>query len=268
MADSENLADAVAALIVGMLPAREQPGGPGAYTVLPPDYSVHDLEHLQPAPNRIRQSITLTEVQDFVTYCNRFATKDTMGFHNWRNRSASAALDYHAPGAPSHCSHRANFKARRDNRWDRWRAKDGDSMSQSAFARFLEVRAHEIVEPDAATVIETCLNLQRVKKVSWRSSVHLPSGLRQLAFVEEDETRGEVRVPETFKIEVPIFEGTEPSILMARLRTHISDGGILSMCYEFDDVDEIERQAFELLLVEIRAGVKFPMLATGAGVGD
>ena len=120
-----------------------------------------------------------------------------------------------------------------------------EQMSQVHFGRFLEERAPDVVDPDAATVVEVCMNLDAIKKVAFKSAVRLSDGFRQLEYVESNgDARGAVRVPEVMTILVPVFEGMEPERIKVRLRYRMNEGALI-MWVTIDNADDIERLAFE-----------------------
>lgn len=215
------------------------------FATLPDGYSVHDLEKFEPAPRRARADHKFREVETLAEYLIRYGNQDSVAFADWRARTIRAVIDYHEPdGAPAFGEHRASFIAQRTSAWEAWRGVHDKPMAQVAFGRFLEENAHLILEPDAASVVEVCMALDAVKRVSFRSSIRLSDGFRQIEYTEDNDTKGGVRVPENLVINVPVFEGQEPQRIPVRLRYRI-DEGKLSLWVTIDHLDDIEREAFE-----------------------
>lgn len=216
-----------------------------AFMVIPADARIADLEHLQDAPNRIKAKPVFRHVSSLAAYTKRFGDEASVAFSDWRKGEIAVHLDYHSDAlVPSHDDHRATFKAQRSASWEGWRKANDKPMRQAEFGRFLEERAHEIVEPDAADVVEVCMNLDAIKKVSFKSSTRLSDGYRQISYTEEGDMKGALRVPETLTILVPIYEGEEPERVKVRLRTRVEDAS-LHLFVTFDNLDLIEERAFQ-----------------------
>lgn len=219
-------------------------GARAAFAIVPPDYDVRSLEPYQDGPNRITARPVFRDVASLAVYCATFETVDTLAFSDWGKHSISVVFDYHAASAAHHCDHIAAFKAEFSKPWQKWRAMDDKGVTQITFGRFLEEQAHHIVRPDAASVIELCMNFEAIRKVDFKSAVRLQNGTRQISYVEADEVRGSVVVPETIDIRLPIFEGMDPQVVTVRFRYRI-DEGKLFLALTFDNLDELEREAFD-----------------------
>jgi len=126
-----------------------------------------------------------------------------------------------------------------------WSNMHERSVPQIEFARFLEERAHEIVAPDAATVIETAMSFEALRRVDFKSAVRLSNGTREFVYVEEDQAKGKVVMPERLSFAVPIFDEMEKQTVSARIRYRL-DEGRLFFSIVFDDLSEIERDAFQV----------------------
>lgn len=217
----------------------------GAFVALPEGFMVHDLEDFQARPNRVSEAVTVREVASLAEYLTRFADANTVTFADWAAGKIKAVLDYHGPkGAASHASHSCTFAAQRSAAWAAWKNANDQQKSQVGFGRFLEERAPDVVKPDSATIVETCMSLDAIKKVSFRSAVRLSDGFRQLQYVEDNETKGGIRVPEVITILVPVYEGMEPDRIDVRLRYRM-DEGKLTMWVTIDNLADIEKAAFE-----------------------
>ena len=249
------------AALRGLVPALPQPitvgaGGP-AVVALPDDHTVHDLEHLQPRPNRARASVHVTDSRSLSAYLKRFAGPETVIFADYDARRAVAKIDYHGERGtsgvpPSHRQHSATFTARFALAYDQWREAAGKSMTQTAFAEFLEDRMDDIRAPDAATVMEAVMAFSMARKVTFSQSIKLASGMRQLTYREEDEqTKGALQVPERIDLFVPVLSETEPQSLRVDVRYRISSEGKLSFGLHIHDQEAVETEAFDRCVDQI-----------------
>ncbi|MFS9629918.1 DUF2303 family protein, partial [Klebsiella pneumoniae] len=60
----------------------EVPGIPAPLALVPSEVRIESLEHLLPAPSRIKQKLTVLDAESFISYVNRFSTQATAVFCN------------------------------------------------------------------------------------------------------------------------------------------------------------------------------------------
>jgi uncharacterized protein YfdQ (DUF2303 family) len=117
--------------------------------------------------------------------------------------------------------------------WQTWTGVDGRMQGQVAFAEFLEQNLADIVEPAGATMLEIATYLESKRDVAFRSGVRLNSGAIQFEHSENIEARvgaGQVAVPETFTIGIPVFVGLAPFAMVCRFRWR-NESGKLTLGY-------------------------------------
>lgn len=257
-----DLAEATAQAMAGKLPLVKMDQAHNV-ALVPDGYSIERIQGVPVRPEAMNLKPLFFEAGSLAEYVNRFWTKNAVAFTDWQ--AASIYVDFcflsmsdeGQPGDKHWSDHAAKFVARKADPWRKWFGLHDKLVSQRLFIRFLEERAHEIVTPDAASVIDVCMNFEAVKKVEFKSSQRLSNGYRQFLFTEENSGDGRVEIPEIITIMVPIFEGQEPVNVQVRMRYDISDGK-LTLGIAIDNVDEILKSAFERCLDTFRVG-----LATG-----
>ncbi|MCO1574998.1 YfdQ family protein [Crossiella sp. SN42] len=217
---------------------------------------VTDLENHLTEPVAPRGQALLREHKHFAAYVNRLAKPASTTL--WAERTAAtvtAILDDHV----SHVTagwreHRVVLDLVHDLDWKTWQKYDGKLLSQHELADLLESLAHTVVSPDAATMIEVATSFRAKRNVSFDSAVRLDSGDTQLTYAEETTAtagrKGNIEVPSQFLLRLPVFEGSEPADLLARLRYRI-DGGRLYIGYALHRPDVVVTAAFERVLAEI-----------------
>lgn len=231
----------------------------GNFTLLPPGYSVADLEHLQAAPNRVRAKQTFADPKSLAAYLTRFTNdNDSKAFDgfpvfwgddafltvDYRAAKIGAVLGYSRRGADCHHDHIATYQAQVGRKFQKWLEMCGKPHTQVALALFLESRAVDVVKPDAADIMEMVLKFEATKTVEFKSSTRLADGARQFVFVEDTQQRGQITLPDHIVILVPVYEGLEPQQVKIWLRYRIEDAK-LRLVLEVHDEDEVMRQAFE-----------------------
>jgi len=191
---------------------------------------IFNLEKYGAAPARIRRSLKVAETLSFIDYWQKFSTDRSEIRADLEQRCFTAVIDAHAPDKPSWEEHTCKLVCRTSTEWDTWRGGDNTGMSQVKFAEFIETNAIDIVEPSAAEMKEISLTLQANKKVAFNSGVRLDNGQIQLGYHETIEgsagVKGNLRVPEKFKLALRIFQGGDKYEVEAHLRYRINDGGL------------------------------------------
>mgnify|MGYP001548272996 CR=1 FL=1 len=259
------------------------PAANGQFIAVPHDYTVHDLERFQLNPNRQRSAPVFRVAQSLCDYINRhgdeYITTVESSVKNW---TIKAILDDHNPDSdrPGWQEWTPSFRAQFSPQYLAWRNIHATGMSQIKAGHFLEERAVDVIEPDAATIMDMVMSFDALKKVTFRQSSRLHDGQRQFQYMEENEARGAVTLPERITIRVPVFDGLEPDIVLVRVRYRIDDGSLVFQ-FEIHDRDQVERTAFERCEDAVMSGISdaIPLFKTlrrqflrpvnqGAAVGD
>lgn len=246
------------------LVAPVAPGDDSRFVVVPEGYKVEDIEKFLAAPARARATITAETPEAFVAYYNRFVDEEVgMVFACTETFTVTGIIDWHAPGdVAGFAEHRVVYEAPRSDEWKIWTGMNGRAMPQTDFSRFIEDNVKDIREPDGADVLEVARQLEVKKKVEFASAERLSDGQREFTYNEEVEgstRRGQLKIPEEFKLGIPVFIGGELYEVIARLRYRI-DGGQLRLWYDLLNPHEIERDAFGVVVEKIDGEVETPVL--------
>lgn len=193
----------------------------------------HTLE--PPIPTYVRQGLTLQDERSLIAYANSFKQSSSLLFANVENNHIVAVIDYHCPGdsgaEPNAAllAHRAGLNMPYSEEWLAWSGIDSRLMPQLEFVRFLEENATEVADPDAASLIEVCRDLQGLRKVNFTSVVRTASAnAERIEYIDETKagTRGGVDIPHTFTLVMPVYFNGAIHTIAARLRWHLDDGAL------------------------------------------
>ena len=219
--------------------------------------SEFDLEQYADKPARIRESITLCEIDSFIDYYQRFADDNSIIKANLGDRQFTAVLDYHSPGKPAWQSHTCALKCKTSIEWDTWARTDGHKFSQTEFAEFIETNSIDIVDPAASVMLEIAMTLQANKKVKFSSGVRLDNGQTQLGFHEIIEgsagKKGDLKIPDKFKLALRVFQGGEKYSVECHLRYRINDGALLFF-YQIIRPERMLEDAFGMVKKQVATG--------------
>lgn len=216
-----------------------------------------DVSAWREAPVRktgIARPGTVEALEDYVL---RHQTGSTTVWCDLEDATLTAVLDDHSTDDPGYGQHRAACKLEPTPQWNHWLEKDGKQLSQLDFADHVEVGLDDIIEPEAATILEMAQFFQANTGVSFQSSNRLQSGEQQLRYAEEIQAAagrdGSITIPSGFKLGLEPFYGEERYALYARFRFRVA-GGKLTMSYHLDRPDVVRRQALEKIVERLNDG--------------
>lgn len=217
-----------------------------ARLIVPEGFKALEVDSPFALPPRIRQGITVDERASLVAYVNRFSDQRSILIADYDAGRIAARLDYHGAKEdgldPNPGEHNATLVLRPSEEFRRWNAIQGKRLEQADFAAFLEENAEDIVDPAPAVMIEISRDLEATQGVVFKSSTRLENGDRGFVYETETRTKGEVVVPRQFTLEIPLWQGEEPTQLRCAFRWQVSGGGLL-LGFEWRRV-EYQRRAY------------------------
>lgn len=208
-----------------------------------------------------------TEHQGFIDYVKNHGTLGRVEI--WANlpcHSVVAVLDGHLRrtggedtdskkhGATAGWGvHRAYLRLQTSPEWKAWRAIDKIDRNQTEFAEFLDDNLQDVVEPNAATLMEMVSKLSVTTGVSFSSAITLSSGETKLLYLEDQQQKGDLKLPRTITIGVSPFLGLPAYRISARLRYRINSQKV-SFKLLLDRPHIVERDALAGVLLAITEG--------------
>ena len=226
-------------------------GDTGQFAVIPEGFKVQSLEQFQDQPNRTRADHRFVDVSSLGAYLACFADSSTLISADYEGAKISAVIDGDKPGEASHKEHKARFEAQHSDTLKAWLKIAGKPLSQVDFGLFLEDRAVDVIQPEAASIMDMVMTFDATKKVSFKSSQRLHDGQRQFQYIEENEARGAVTLPDHFIILAPVYRGMEPQRVKFMVRYRIEEGR-LRFQVDMHDRDRVLREAFDRCVDALR----------------
>lgn len=250
MANRTEFDDALRAAI-GAAAAGFDPEKQGQFAVVPDGFNLRSLEEFQHETNGIRADHRFVDVDSLGQYLRKFRNADTMICADYEGAKISAVIDGDSITEPSHKRHKARFEAMQSDVLKAWLKVSGKGLAQVEFGLFLEDRAVDVIQPEAASIMEMVMTFDATKKVSFKSSQRLYDGQRQFQYVEENETRGAVTLPDHLIILAPVYRGMEPQRIKFMVRYRIEEGK-LRFQIDMHDRDRVLREAFDRCVDALR----------------
>lgn len=230
-------------------------------------------------PTFRKGTVKLEDGKSFIAYVARHGTANTAIYARQSPAKFVAVIDEHPPSSDSGDAtqpttlaaqwrqFRAEFTPSLSNEWETWTELDRKPFdSTEKFAFFLEDNAPDVIEPSGAELIEVALNFRVNQDVRYSAAQRLNDGHIEMAFqnivnAEAQGAAGKVRIPELFKIEIPVFAGIDCRTYQvdARFRYRLKDNG-LKLWYELVRPHKVLELAFNDLWAEIGDGTKKDIL--------
>ncbi|GGF43987.1 Uncharacterized conserved protein YfdQ, DUF2303 family [Mameliella alba] len=264
------LTDPRAALDVTLTAARlAEPVIEGAngkrFTFGPTDFKLTEIPDPHALPPHIMAQPVVDDAQSLITYANRFSTEDSLLIADIDSLRVMACLDYHAsnldeePLAPSPRKHTATLQLRESEEFKRWNDIQGELIDQMAFAEFLDENANDIIAPEPTVMIEIARDLEATQGVNFKSSTRLQTGERSIVYETETHTKGEMKVPTQFTLQIPLFAGEAPVDITASFRFRPSAGG-LKLGFVWRRVEYRRQAEFQQVATRIAEGTGLPVV--------
>lgn len=223
--------------------------------LIPEGYRVQTFEDHRQRPIRIERSVAAHTARAFVEYVKRFWDDGTMVFADSGKTVFTAVIDYHRSAVlPDWCRHYVTYKCPTSLEWGSWSEKSGKVMNQAQFAEFIEDNLVDIVQPIGAEMLEVAKTLDARSSVRFKSAIRLDNGETQLVYEEMIDgaagAKGQIKIPQTIKLALRVFQGEDPYEVEARFKYRIKDGA-LTMWYELVRPQRIIEDAFRGVMERI-----------------
>lgn len=241
--------------------------------VVPKGWHVESLcDHLQ-RPPRMEVRRDLHTPQALIDYYANFGTPKTVAPMLIVNRaddligaSLQIICDYGQQHAPAWGDHIATVRLRPTPEWQFWTDNNKRKFAQHDFAELLEDNLPDIAEPDGATMLEICRNIEGSKNGYYRSAYRTKDGTFTIAYSDEtsattrDAANQEIAIPDTFWIQVEPWQGCDLYKVECRLRLRLKDGR-LSLWYELVRPHKVLEDAFAKITAEVAAATGLTPIA-------
>lgn len=240
----------------------------GAY---PRDWDILQLDMVEyeARPRRPIGKYQLFEPASFLDYCDLQMPDEILAGDSlptiWVHRdnlTVTAVFNDHQGGLPGWRDHLAVLRFMPTPEWVAWTSKDKLYYSAVEFAEFVDTWRHTISEPPTADLVELVRNFRAVKKATYGQEITDKDGSVRLEWSEEVAGAGRsgtIEVPDGFVLILAPFEGAPLVELKARFRCRVTDGkayfGVI-----LDQPDKVHRDAFDLVVDQIRAHAAFTVM--------
>lgn len=263
------------------------------------EMSVKDLtaltEKYAPAPRRRTGTTTLARLQSYIDFTNRHRNDDSIvlveGTVDKNSIKAEALTIFNADPKggdelkAGHSDFRCDYKFPISKELAAFIAKNGQRMSQSDFALFLEDHITDMASPygvnlngeitndfssiekalggkgaDPITMLELSRGLEVRVTETVKNATKLQSGEMCLKYSTEHSNADgtPLTIPAWFLISLPLFEGGQPVDVPVRLRYRVTEGTAIWF-YELYQMNKAFDAAFDQAVEYIKEQTELPV---------
>jgi len=236
-------------------PATYEAEDGATHIMVPAGYKFDRIPPFEKKITRIRQAVTLHDLESYINYVNQFKTPAARifaeaGFQASGGKAyALAVLDYHQDATtPGHSAHTAMFVPRYSEAWTFWSRFNGGSnavLKQAEFAELIEERRFDINDPAAASLLDVVRTLKMKKDVDYDSLTYQSNGGVVLNYSEKVSAQGKSgTLPEKLTIGMPVYYRGEPFAVDVFVRYKLTQG-VVTFNLKVDRPDLVEEEAFK-----------------------
>ncbi len=219
-------------------------------------------------PRRRRGTAEMQSIDSFGEHVNRFKSPASAVWADAASKKFLAVLNYHPEGAtsaPAWGDHRATYPCPLSPEWTVWGAGAQLSLEQDDFAAFLEDHDRDLATaadadgnayPTPSALMTLAATLETYSK-SEKKRERVGSNIA-LVFKEDSGVKGNVTIPRSFCVKIPVFADSEPQVIEVRLRLDVENGEP-TFSFQIHDSTKVLRLAFEQLVVRVREATQLPV---------
>lgn len=220
---------------------------------MPNDVRLASTIHLLDDAPRQTGTIGAESLESLVDYVARHSEKASAIFASANNHNITGVMDWHSDDLDygGFGRHQASLPLQFSEQWKAWAKINGQNLQQKSLAEFIEEYLGDIVEPDAAAVLEAVLTLSGKKSVNYKNATRLANGDVSLVWEETTESKagqtGDLKVPSELKLRLPVYAGCEEETtfeIRTMFRYNIHDGA-LTFQLKMLGIERIREMAFE-----------------------
>lgn len=233
-----------------------------------------DTDKYADTPRHAEAHRVVTDAASFANYVNRHRTPGTEVYAHTNSSTVVAVIDSHqgTEAEPGWQKHWLTLALEKSKSWIAWEKVDGQLLDQATFADFLDDRWSDVIEPDAALMVDLATTFQAKTKVDFDSGVRMDSGEVKLTYAETVTARagqkGEITIPKKVKLALRPYVGGPIYSIWAHFRYRLQ-GGDVRMGFRLERPENTLDAAFADIVTDIRDGrAETDAAVAHEGIGD
>ena len=234
----------------------------GLAVIVPDGCSVELLEDSGVLPRFVEEKARLHDRASFAQYVNTFKREGTVLVADSDAETILACLDYHEKDVIHHNAHKAVYPVPHSLEWQTWQRANERNMDQVTFAEFIEENRRDILDPDAATLLEMVTQLQIKRNLDFTSTINLANGTQRLTANEDEKStagKSNIDLPTQLRLALAVYRGEERDVISAYLRTRMV-GNKPTFFVKLDRPDQVALDAFDRMCAAVAADIGLTVL--------
>ena len=229
--------------------------------VVPPGCVIESLEHFLPRPLRIKAAPAFEDIRGFCVYINEFKGAAT---RMWVKAVPGGAIflaiiDHHTKEEEGDklvagwCNHSARFNLKYSPEWNLWKGMSGKWVGQLEMAEFIQDNIRDVANPPGAEMLELTQTLRVTTNVEFDAQHLLKNGQVKLNYAENVVAKagvGEMVMPETFDLGIPVFEHQSRFKITCKLRFRV-ESKKLTMRIDIPGLHAILKEVLEAVVEDV-----------------
>ncbi|MEI6543227.1 MAG: DUF2303 family protein [Methylococcales bacterium] len=219
--------------------------------VIPDNYGIQDLEHLQDKPYLFRASYSTNNLDDFVGYVGQYHLLNlSKVFVDPDQIESSAILDLGTPENPQWGKHKAALKLEKSPEYSALLKANNTNYSQKDLIDFMEDYADHITFiDDDLNIVPFKSGIQSLRKLKTLENKQQESSVGNFAQSHsalesiEIKAAGEA-IPFGFKFDVFPYEGLKLFTVVSQIRASNSGKDVL-LKYRISSIDKLKKEIAE-----------------------
>lgn len=240
-------------------------------TIVPTGYhhsvlNLSQYDYLRPTPRRVHGRAVVTDTASWLAYFGKYGGETSEVYGDVIRSTVTALLNAPADrDGPAWGDHRAVLQLQHSTAWDVWVGLNDTWVTQDTFAEHIEARTPDLVQPDAATMLELAQSFHATTGVEFQSGSRLHDGQRRFSYLETVEgkagNRGQIDIPTSIELLLQVWRGVGIQVpVTARFRFRAGRDG-LKLGIVLDRIDDVLDAAWSSLLGELTGQLRVPVLA-------
>lgn len=235
------------------------------HALVPEGFALKDITDPHALHPRPKAVVTVDDRASLVAYTNLHQTEKSAIFADYTAGTITTQIDWHPHnqhedhGFAGAREHAVRLFLQPSEEFARWNAMEGKMHAQAAFALFLEENANDIHAPEPGIMLELSRDLEAVSGQSFKARTRLENGDMTFAFETENKIVSKVQAPTEFILNIPVYHGEDPELLVAKFRWRPAPDG-LTLGFVWHRVEFMRRARFTQIATQAAEDTGLPVI--------
>lgn len=235
------------------------------HALVPKDFDLKDITDKHALHPRPKAVVTVDDRHSLVAYSKLHQTEKSLMFADYTAGTITTQIDWHPHnqhedhGFSGAREHAVRLTLQPSEEFARWNAMEGKMHAQADFAQFIEENANDIHTPEPGIMLELSRDLEAVSGQSFKARTRLENGDVAFQFETESKIVSKVQAPTEFKLNIPVYHGEAPELLVCKFRWRPQPSGLL-LGFVWHRVEYMRRARFTQIATQAAEDTGLPVI--------